>query len=384
MSGSDAIRWLDLHALMAQEPSPVPWLVEPLLARGHLTMLAGAPGVGKSLFALGMAGAVAHEAPSIAGMPVVGGEVVLLDAENGERTLHERAHLVGLPPDRVRAGIASTFDLRDPAAVDGLRRALGDPPPALLVLDSLASLAPGLRENDAHDVAPVLDRLRRLAQDTGAAVLLLHHTRKGGDSYRGGTGIPAAVDVAAVYVRPPASERDRRMIDWSPHRGGKMRLGAEPDARHLRVEVVAGALTVTAAVLPASGQSQRPALLRDRLREQAVALVADRGPTAQADLLRALERDPKDRTGRRALEAAIEAGHLTRTNDGIYTVAQGGASATPATATCHPAPGREWQAAPCKGAATCHPASPLDAEDEAQAELDRIADKFPELIEEGP
>jgi hypothetical protein len=380
MSGSDAIRWLDLHALMAQGPPPVPWLVAPLLARGHLTMLVGAPGVGKSLLALAIAGAVAHEAPSIGGMPVVGGEVVLIDAENGERTLHERAHLVGLPPDRVRAGIASTFDLRDAAAVDGLRRGFGEQPPALLVLDSLASLAPGLRENDAHDVAPVLDRLRRLAQDTDTAVLLLHHTRKGGDSYRGGTGIPAAVDVAAVYLRPPASERDRRVIDWSPQHGGKMRLGAEPDAQHLRVEIVAGALTVTAAEPLERGASQHPAPVRDDLQARIVAEVAGHGQRPRADLLRAVGCDPKDRTGRRAVDAAIDAGQLVRTDDG--TIAQGGTPATSATATCHPAPGRGWQAAPYKGAATCHPASPIDADDDAQAELARIAAKFPELVEE--
>jgi AAA domain-containing protein len=384
MNGSDAIRWLNLRALMAQEPPPVPWLVEPLLARGHLTMLAGQAGVGKSLLAVGIAGAVAHGAPSIAGMPVVGGEVVLVDAENGERTLHERAHLVGLPPDRVRAGIAGTFDLHSPTAVSELQRAFGDRPPALLVLDSLASLAPGLRENDAHDVGPLLDRLRRLAQDTGAAVLLLHHTRKSGDSYRGGTGIPAAVDVAAVYVRPEASERDRRVIDWSPQRGGKMRLGPEPDAQHMRVEVVAGALTVTAAEPPERRTPQRAASLRGDLQARIVAEVAGHGPRPRADLLRAVGCDPKDRTGRRAVDAAIDAGQLVRTDDGTYTIAQGGTPATPAAATCHPAPGCGWQAAPYKGAATCHPASPLDADDEAQAELDRIAVKFPELIEEGP
>jgi transcriptional regulator with XRE-family HTH domain len=390
MSDSDAIRWLDLHALMAQEPPPVPWLVEPLLARGHLTMLAGAAGVGKSLLALGIAGAVAHGAPSIAGMPVVGGEVVLIDAENGERTLHERAHLVGLPPDRVRAGIAGTLNLRDAASAGELQRALASRPPVLLVLDSFASLAPGLRENDAHEVGPVLDRLRRLAQDTGAAVLLLHHTRKSGDSYRGGTGIPAAVDVAAVYVRPETSEHDRRVIDWSPQRGGKMRLGPEPDARHMRVEVVAGVLTVTATEPPVRRGPQHTASVRDDLQARIVAEVAARGPRPRADLFRAVGCDPKDRTGRRAVDAAIDAGQLVRTDDGTYTIAQGGTPATPATATaaatatCHPAPGCGWQAAPYKGAATCHPASPLDADDEAQAELDRIADKFPELIEEGP
>lgn len=374
---ADAIRWLDLGALMREPPPPVPWVVEPLLARGHVTMLAGPAGVGKSLFALAAAAAVAHDAEHIAAMPVTGGPVVLLDAENGERTLHERAHLVGLPAGRVRAGIATALDLRHREAAVELHRAIADDPPALLVLDSLASLAPGLKENEADHVGPVLDRLRKLAQATAAAVLLLHHTRKDGDSYRGGTAIPAAVDVVAVYGRPRDTiDRDRRVIDWGHERGGKMRLGPEPDAHHLRVQVAAGRLTITAANPPSPDEAPaRPATSRDALRHAAVEHVTAHGATAQADLLRAIGRDAKDRTGRRALDEAVHAGQLRR-DDGTYTTTpQGGDPATPATATCHQNGRAGGSGSFPVGDATATPdAATPDALD-ADAELERLTEK---------
>lgn len=366
MSDTPAIRWLDLDALMREPPLPVPWLIEPLLARGHVTMLAGPAGVGKSLLAFALASAVANGTETVAGLKVTPGTVAIVDAENGERTLHERAHLADLPATQVRAGIAAAFDLRQPDAASELHRALVGEPPALLILDSLASLAPGLKENEADQAGPVLDRLRRLAQALDVALLLLHHTRKDGDSYRGGTAIPAAVDIAAVYTRPRGTtDRSRRVIDWSHERGGKMRLGPEPDPRHLRVAVEAGQLAVTAADPPSPDEAPaREPTTRDALRHAAVQHVTTSGPTAQADLLRAIGRDAKDRTGRRALDDAVHAGQLQRTEDGAY-VAPGGNGATPATATRHQAGGERWQAEPRRGAATCHPAT---ANDQTQLE----------------
>src|SRR5205807_1685678 len=112
------------------------------VARGAVTLLSGGHGSGKSLLAIALASAVAAGAPSIAGMPVAGGAVVIIDAENGKRTLHERAHLADLPRDRVCVGIADGFDLRRPPAIKELHAAIAEGT-ALVILDSLASLAPG-------------------------------------------------------------------------------------------------------------------------------------------------------------------------------------------------------------------------------------------------
>jgi KaiC/GvpD/RAD55 family RecA-like ATPase len=323
---SASIRWVDLEALMAEPPPPVPWVVEPLLARGAVTMLAGPAGVGKSLLALALTAAVASNAPTLAGMDVTGGRVVVIDAENGERVLRQRAHLAALPPANVRVGLPEAFDLRKPHAVTELSDALDGA--ALLVLDSLASLAPGLRENEADHAGPVLDRLRRLAQAADVAVLLLHHARKDGDTYRGGTSLPAAVDILAVYCRERGdTDPERRLLTWTPERGGKMRLAAEPAPRWLRVAIRDGRLTIDATDPPDPDDlATTPApTRRDVLRDQLVAVLHDADqPMRQGDLLRSIGLDSGDRTGRRALHDATEHGHLTRLPDGHYTAGVAG------------------------------------------------------------
>ena len=346
----ERIRWLDPKALRDSEPEPVPWIVAPLVARGAVTLLAGPAGVGKSMLSLAIASAVARGADSFAGLPVTGGAVVLIDAENGERTLHERTHLVGLPVEDVRLGLAEVFDLRRAEDLDALVGELEGT--ALLVLDSLATLAPGLKENDANEVSPVLDRLRHLARTTGAGVLLLHHARKDGDTYRGGTALPASVDVTAIYCREPHdSDRSRRLLTWSPERGGKMRLAAEPSDRWLNVSVVGGVLTVDPADPPESrGAAERPSSKRDALRERLVALLAEAGPLSQSDALRAIGEAAQSGTGRRALKDAIAKGQLDQLPDGRYACVIQSANAddkavpsTPDTQLAIESSGRECQ-----------------------------------------
>lgn len=358
-AAKSAIRWLDVERLMSEPPPPVPWIAEPLLARGHVTILAGPAGVGKSLLALALASAIAHDAPSLAGLPITGGPIVLLDAENGERTLAERAHLVELPPARVRIGLPERFDLRQPDGLGELVAAIEDTEAVLLLLDSLATLAPGIKENDAHEIGPALDRLRRLAQRANVAVLLLHHARKEGDTYRGGTGLPAGVDVLAIYCREHRDrDRERRLLTFDPDRGAKMRIAAEPDPQWLRMNVTAGRLTIDTADPPDElATTPSPPTKRDQLREQLVAIIAESGPINQTDALRAAGLDPTDRTGRRALDDAVEHGEVKRQADLHYITGRqpaNPASQEPALA--------DWQAGtPYRGVPCPANPAPTDA-----------------------
>jgi len=61
---------------------------------------------------------------------------------------------------------------------------------------------------------PVMSNLRRLAEDSGAAVVVIHHQRKGngikgraGDTLRGHSCIEAALDLALLVEREEASDR---------------------------------------------------------------------------------------------------------------------------------------------------------------------------------
>lgn len=328
------IRWFGDDFLERELVHP-PQLVGPLVFRGAATILAGQPGVGKSLLATAIAKAVANGDPSLAGMPVTPGLVVIVDAENGEFLLHARAKMAGLPTDRVRIGIPDGFDLRSSEAVAELESFVTEHQAALVVLDSLPSLAPGLKENDAHEVTPVIDRVRRLAHSTGAGVLLLHHTRKSDDAYRGGTAIPGAAEVLALLRRDPnTTDRCHRVLDWSFERGGKMRLGPEPDPVHFRMVVQDDALRIESSDAPQATQevSER----RERLRLAAVAAVGEHGPMNQASLLVAIGTSKDDKTGRKALQDAEALHQLERLSDKRYALFSG-TGTTGTTTTDHEA-----------------------------------------------
>lgn len=74
-------------------------------------------------------------------------------------------------------------------------------PPALIILDTLARCFVGGEENAAKDVGLFVDACRDLKQQTGAAILIVHHTGKGtSDTFskpteRGSSALRGAADV---------------------------------------------------------------------------------------------------------------------------------------------------------------------------------------------
>jgi hypothetical protein len=94
----------------------------------------------------------------------------------------------------------------------------------LLVIDSLAKLAPLSRENDAGEMLKALKALERLAR-AGMSVLILHHPRKGkyrpGQAARGSGALLAFVDVFIEMERVSrrnSKDRRRRLRAFSRYR----------------------------------------------------------------------------------------------------------------------------------------------------------------------
>ncbi len=68
-------------------------------------------------------------------------------------------------------------------------RAIRDVDAKLVIIDALADVMAGGDENSVKDTQPVFMQLRKIAEETGAAILVIHHVNKMGD-YRGSTAIP--------------------------------------------------------------------------------------------------------------------------------------------------------------------------------------------------
>ena len=73
-----------------------------------------------------------------------------------------------------------------------------------VLIDSWAAVIAGADENAVSEIQPVLISLRRIAERTGCAIQLIHHTNRNG-GYRGTTAFKAALDLMMLSERQPGN-----------------------------------------------------------------------------------------------------------------------------------------------------------------------------------
>jgi 5S rRNA maturation endonuclease (ribonuclease M5)/archaellum biogenesis ATPase FlaH len=195
MNGNYHYKPLDLSLA----PPDYDWLVQGLICKGDVTLLVGEPNVGKSWVSLSLAVAMADQQSKWLGYDMAGhGKVLYIDEENPHDVVYHRLKQLGIQQyDNVRylhrQGIRldRNFDkiLDEAIAYE----------PSLIVLDSLTRFHTK-DENNAGEMAKLFnDSINVMCRETGAAILILHHTNKSEStsSYvrtRGSSDIGAAVD----------------------------------------------------------------------------------------------------------------------------------------------------------------------------------------------
>ena len=188
------------NALDLTEPPPAyEWLVKGLICKGDTTLLVGEPNVGKSWVSLSLAVAMADGKQSWLGHEVCNhGRVLYIDEENPHDVVYQRLRQLGAENyDNLRylhrqgVRLDRNFDkLLDEAIAYE---------PTMIVLDSLTRLHTR-DENNAGEMAKLFnDSINVICRETGAAVIIIHHTNKvqSDSSYvktRGSSDIGAAVD----------------------------------------------------------------------------------------------------------------------------------------------------------------------------------------------
>ena len=200
---------------------PTEYIVDRYLASHTVNILYGAPGSLKSMIALSLGLCVAGGLPWLPGLfggdkgaAVIRSPVLWVDMDNGQRRTDERVdamskamslpddvpfYYVSMPtPSLVAIDVESMGLLQDTIDQLGAR---------LVVVDNLGLVTGTVEENSA-EMAHVMKNFRFLAEQTGAALLILHHQRKGGaagsragDALRGHSSIEAAIDLALHAVR---------------------------------------------------------------------------------------------------------------------------------------------------------------------------------------
>lgn len=79
--------------------------------------------------------------------------------------------------------------------------------PSLIVLDTLARCLDGADENSAKDMGSAIAASQFIQQTTGATVLLVHHTRKDGESERGSGALRGSMDAMLAIKREAGDSR---------------------------------------------------------------------------------------------------------------------------------------------------------------------------------
>ncbi|MDB4890351.1 MAG: DnaB domain protein helicase domain protein [Gemmatimonadetes bacterium] len=209
---------------------PVRFLVDKILPEGCAAALIGGPASLKSFIALAIAMCIATGMEWM-GFPLRRGRVLYIAAEGGSGYR-----------DRVEAWkIANNFDgeagvdfligpvnLLSSNDIDALLdlMQLQVEPYVLVIFDTFARCFVNGDENSARDVGVAISSIDRIRNECGAAVLVVHHSRKGDDVERGSSALRGALDMAAH------TKREGESVTLTC---GKMKDGPEFDDVRLRL-----------------------------------------------------------------------------------------------------------------------------------------------------
>lgn len=166
-----ATTWADLMA----EPATQPPVIRPGVPEVGVTVLAGSPKGGKTLWA----GQVAIESK----------RSTLLVIEEGSRSaiayrLRKQAEALGIESPPITVMHRQRIRLEDRDSLAKLRDHLDETQPALVIFDPLNRLH-SADENKPSAMTPVMDALAELAYDGHRAVIAIHHVNKPSQERRG-------------------------------------------------------------------------------------------------------------------------------------------------------------------------------------------------------
>jgi hypothetical protein len=163
-----------------------------------------------------------------AGLLCSKGTALYIDAEMGPRMfVDQRLRPTGVKTAEFAYIDAMGFDISTPGDLAWVRGEIERTGANLVVIDSLRRLTPSKSENDSDDMAPTVAALAKLARDTNAAIVLVHHKGDSEKFFRGSTAIKDQADALFALLRDPDDEHAPRRLRCRGGKG-KMRYALEP------------------------------------------------------------------------------------------------------------------------------------------------------------
>lgn len=301
---------LVIRCLADVQPEEITWLWPGRIARGKVSMIAGDPGLGKSLVTLNMAARVSRGTPWPVDRSICPrGDVVLLSAEDDAAdTIRprldaagadvRRIHHIAAITDRDQSGKTVTRSFSLKRDLDRLGKALQRLPEcALVIVDPISAYLDGTDSHNNADIRSLLAPLGELASEHRVAVVCVSHLNKGGGTsamYRitGSLAFVAAARAALAVTKDPEDEARRLILPI------KNNIGPDSTGLAYRVELGSNGapfaewepdpVTQTAEEVFSSGQDNEERTERAEAKEWLRDLLRD-GPIAAKEI----ERDAK-------------------------------------------------------------------------------------------
>lgn len=180
---------------------PIKWVVEGFISAGSVNVFYGDAGSKKTWALLDLAVCVAKGANWL-NFKTCAGNVFIVDEESGKKRILDRMEHVarGHQFDETTPIFCHSlagYDLGSPNWLGELTNQINVMSAKLVIIDALADVMPGRDENAVKDVQPIFLALRKIAEDTQAAIVIIHHANKTGgkNDYRGSTSIKGAIDL---------------------------------------------------------------------------------------------------------------------------------------------------------------------------------------------
>lgn len=244
-SKSERIGRAKLIRLSDVVPEQVQWLWHGRIPLGKVSQFAGNGGLGKSFVSLDIAARVTRGArwPDDGAGYAPLGNVIILNAEDGlADQIRPRLDALGADTEKVLFLEAIQYpDHEKPfslaADTEQLREAIETVSDVrLVIIDPISSYLGAIDANKSADVRMVLDPLKRVAERSGAAILLINHLTKGSGPavYRacGSIAIQSMVRTSWAFAEDENDPARREILPTKNNVG--------PDARGIAYRIVDG------------------------------------------------------------------------------------------------------------------------------------------------
>jgi DNA polymerase III delta prime subunit len=215
-------------AYALQPQPPIDYIVDDLMTNSSVNVIYGEPGSKKTYTALSLAVCVAN-GKNWLDFKTRKNPVLIIDEESGEKRLSRRLGEAirgesGDPTSPIFYVSLAGFKLDDPNDPILIHALIEQSGARLVIIDALADIMDG-DENDKKDVQPVFNALRKIAENTDSAILVIHHSNKAG-GYRGSSAIKGSIDLMIQVT----SENGSNLVNFNTEKnrdGDKTTWAAE-------------------------------------------------------------------------------------------------------------------------------------------------------------